>query len=282
VSERPNILSVPETLEGWAVLHEIYRIDWADWMKRSASDHQKALEQAIGFLKQAGDPPEGATAVFSLLGHKGNLLILHFRRALDELNDVSLKFQRLMISSSLRMTQSYVSYVELGMYEMTVKLQKEFLAAGLKPETDDWNARWKKAMDEQRERMKARIYPEIRGDRYFCFTPRHTRRGEVKNWYAVPMEARQDMMRDHGMIGRKYSGQVTQVITGSIGFDDWEWGVYLFAKDPVVFKRLIYEMRFDEASAAYAVFGPFYTGLQFNPDGLTDLMNGRVPAFHIS
>jgi chlorite dismutase len=86
------------------------------------------------------------------------------------------------------------------------------------------------------------------------------------------------MMREHGMIGRHYSGKVTQVISGSIGYDDWEWGVDLFAQDPLVFKKLIYEMRFDEASAKFAEFGPFYTGLQFTPAQLPAFLAGTVPS----
>jgi chlorite dismutase len=84
-------------------------------------------------------------------------------------------------------------------------------------------------------------------------------------------------MREHGMIGRHYAGKVTQIISGSIGYDDWEWGVDLFADDPLVFKKLIYEMRFDEASSRFAEFGPFYTGLQFTPASLGGYLNGRMP-----
>jgi chlorite dismutase len=88
-------------------------------------------------------------------------------------------------------------------------------------------------------------------------------RGETKNWYSEPIHERHRMMREHGMIGRHYAGRVTQIISGSIGFDDWEWGVDLFADDPLVFKKLIYEMRFDEASAVYGLFGTFFVGLRF-------------------
>ena len=86
------------------------------------------------------------------------------------------------------------------------------------------------------------------------------RRGEDKNWYQLPLAERQRQMGEHGAIGRRYAGQVKQIISGSIGFDDWEWGVDLFADDPLVFKKLIYEMRFDEVSAVYALFGTFYVG----------------------
>jgi chlorite dismutase len=86
------------------------------------------------------------------------------------------------------------------------------------------------------------------------------RRGEQRNWYQVPMPERQRQMQDHGEIGRRYAGKVRQIISGSIGLDDWEWGVDLFADDPVIFKKLIYEMRFDEVSAVYALFGTFFVG----------------------
>ena len=131
----------------------------------------------------------------------------------------------------------------------------------------------------QKERVRARLHLPMPRDRYLCFYPMDKRRGEVVNWYQVPMDKRQHMMRDHGMIGRKYAGRVTQIITGSIGFDDWEWGVYLFAPDPLVYKKLIYEMRFDEASALYAEFGPFCVGLRFAPEELPKLFSGRVPGW---
>jgi chlorite dismutase len=98
------------------------------------------------------------------------------------------------------------------------------------------------------------------------------RRGEQKNWYQVPFEDRQLMMQDHGAIGRRYAGSVKQIISGSIGFDDWEWGVDLFAEDPLVFKRLIYEMRFDQVSAIYALFGTFYVGRRMDSEDLHDLL----------
>ncbi len=94
----------------------------------------------------------------------------------------------------------------------------------------------------------------------------------------VPFEKRAAMMREHGLIGRAYGSRVTQIISGSIGLDDWEWGVDLFADDPVVFKKLIYEMRFDEASADYAEFGPFFVGLQFSAGQLPAFLEGETPS----
>jgi chlorite dismutase len=102
------------------------------------------------------------------------------------------------------------------------------------------------------------------------------KRGEAKNWYEVPLAERQRMMHEHGLIGRRYADSVKQIITGSIGLDDWEWGVDLFAEDPVVFKKLIYEMRFDEVSAVYALFGSFYVGLRVQAADLPKLLEGDI------
>jgi chlorite dismutase len=163
------------------------------------------------------------------------------------------------------------------MYEMTAKLHEQ-LSAKFKLGTDDFDKAFDEEMSSQRQRVMSRLFLDMPKARYVCFYPMNKRRGEVHNWYSEAFDRRASMMREHGMIGRHYAGKVTQVISGSIGFDDWEWGVDLFANDPLVFKKLIYEMRFDEASAKFAEFGPFYTGLQFVPAQLATYLNGDVPS----
>jgi len=269
---------VPSTLDGWSALHELYKVDWNLWRKTTSKDQELMLSEAMETLNQCSKPKEGDSAYFSMLGHKGDLLFLHFRKTFDELNDVELSLKKLKIMDVLQETTSYVSVIELGLYEMTVKLSAQLLEKGLIYGSDEWKEKWREEIDATRERMKARIYPQIPERRYLCFYPMNKKRGEQKNWYDIPIEKRQEMMRDHGMIGRKYAGRVTQIISGSIGFDDWEWGVDLFADDPKVFKELIYEMRFDEASSHYAEFGPFYTGLRFQPNKLPDFFSGKVPS----
>jgi chlorite dismutase len=103
------------------------------------------------------------------------------------------------------------------------------------------------------------------------------RRGEEQNWYTLPIEERARQMNEHGMVGRRYAGEVKQIISGSIGFDDWEWGVDLFADEPLVFKKLIYEMRFDHVSAVYALFGQFYVGVRVPAAQLEKLLSGELP-----
>jgi len=132
-------------------------------------------------------------------------------------------------------------------------------------------------MERQKAAMRVRLFPKIPDSRYLCFYPMDRKRGEDKNWYMLPIEERQRQMEEHGMVGRRYAGKVQQIITGSIGFDDWEWGVDLFAPDPAVFKKLIYEMRFDQVSAEYALFGQFFVGLRCPVEKLGEWAEGKLP-----
>jgi len=121
------------------------------------------------------------------------------------------------------------------------------------------------------------LFPELPKNRYVCFYPMDRRRGEERNWYTLAIDERARQMNEHGLVGRRYAGEVRQIITGSIGFDDWEWGVDLFADDPLVFKKLIYEMRFDQVSAVYALFGQFYVGLRCPAGEIGNLLGGQAP-----
>ena len=269
---------VPETLEGWSVLHQMFRLRWREWRALPAASRAEVAREAAEMLSSS--TTEGATAAVTLLGHKGDLMLVHFRRSFEDLQAAQLQVARLALSAHLEATTSYVSVVELGMYEMTAQIHGRLREKGLAAGSEDFEKAFDLEMEEQRKRVQGRLFTRIPARRHVCFYPMSKRRGEDKNWYAVPVEERARMMRDHGMIGRHYAGAVTQIISGSIGFDDWEWGVDLFADDPLVFKKLIYEMRFDEASAWYAEFGPFYVGLQFSPSELPRFLEGEVPAFH--
>lgn len=269
------MVRVPETFEGWAILHEYFKIDWSN-LKTQSADFKKSLAaEWVAF--QAKHNQEGyRTAYFGLLGHKGDILAIHFKPDYTQLLSLQVSFGQLGLSSYLQKSDSYVSVVELGMYEFTVKLEEQFLAKGLKHDSEEWTQEWRASMAEQKERIKSRLYTDIPQNKYVCFYPMNKRRGEHVNWYATPMAKRQEMMRDHGMIGRKYAGQVTQIISGSIGFDDWEWGVDLFSDDPMVFKKLVYEMRFDEASSMYGEFGPFSLAVHLTPEQFLPFLQGQV------
>jgi chlorite dismutase len=234
-------------------------------------------EEAAAVLGAMERRADGQSAVFSLLGHKGDVLLLHFRRTFDELADVEMAVSCLGLAEFLEPTASYVSVVELGLYEASSRIYGELAARAVPPGTPAWEEAVRARLAEQARALTPRLWPKIPARRYFCFYPMERKRGETKNWYQVDMAERRRMMREHGAVGRRYAGQVTQIISSSIGFDDWEWGVDLFADDPLAFKRLIYEMRFDEVSAVYARFGPFYIGLRFVGCDLGTLLEGRTP-----
>jgi len=260
---------MPLTLEGSAVLHQMVRVRWQGWRGLAADERTAILTEASGTLAALG---KNGSAAFALLGHKGDLMLIHFRKDLDQLLEAQTCLSHLRLWDYLEQTTSYLSVVELGLYESTLKTYTALAEKGSEPHTPEWNGEIEQTLVRQREAMHPRLFPEMPPAKFVCFYPMDRRRGEVKNWYQLPLQERQRQMNEHGMIGRRYAGMVKQIITGSIGLDDWEWGVDLFADDPLVFKRLIYEMRFDEVSAVYAQFGTFYVGRRLDGDGVRKLL----------
>ncbi|MEZ5396894.1 MAG: hydrogen peroxide-dependent heme synthase [Bryobacterales bacterium] len=269
----------PLTLDGSPVLHQMFRLRWPAWRALDADRRRAIAEQAAQALTTMEGHPEGGSAVFAQLGHKGDLLLVHFRRSFEALHEVELQLSQLDLYEYLESTTSYVSTVELGLYATALQAYPQWIEKGLEPGSEEWVAAEKEKIAEQAAAMAPRLFPTIPPNRYLCFYPMDKKRGEQKNWYAEPIADRGRMMRDHGMIGRRYAGKVKQIISGSIGFDDWEWGVDLFADEPLVFKQLIYEMRFDEASAWYALFGPFYIGIRVMAGELPVWLDGRQPQY---
>jgi hydrogen peroxide-dependent heme synthase len=272
-----EIPAVPLTVEGYSVLHQMMRLRWPAWRALPAAEKSVILAEASSALSAMEQRSGGQSALFSLIGHKGDLMLIHFRESFADLNQAELKLAGLRLSDYLEPTTSYLSIIELGLYDSTVKIYKELTDQGIVPHSDQWKAEIICKLDRHKEAMRPRLYPEIPAHRYACFYPMDRRRGEDKNWYTLPIEERARQMNDHGLVGRRYAGEVRQIITGSIGFDDWEWGVDLFADDPLVFKKLIYEMRFDHVSAVYALFGQFYVGVRVPAASLEKLLSGELP-----
>ena len=264
--------AVPLTLEGYSVLHQMFRFRWTEWRKLKGPDRTECARQfaaAFADLEKAGQ-----FAAYSLIGHKGDLVLVHFRDSFEDLNQAELQLDHTEFQEFVEPVLSYLSVIELGLYDSSVKLFRHLTERGVTPHSEEWNREVQETLHRQRAAMWSRLYPKIPESRYLCFYPMDRRRGEDKNWYMLPIEERQRQMEDHGMVGRRYAGKVQQIITGSIGFDDWEWGVDLFAAEPLVFKKLIYEMRFDQVSAEYALFGQFFIGLRVQLEKLGEWLNG--------
>jgi hydrogen peroxide-dependent heme synthase len=268
---------VPLTTEGYSVLHQMMRFRRTAWRVLPEAERAAIAEEASSLLAAMEQNSGGQSALYSLIGHKGDLMFVHFRESFADLNQAELKLANLRLSDYLEPMSSYLSIIELGLYDSTVKIYKELTDQGIEPHSDQWKAEIECKLGRHREAMRPRLFPEIPTHRYISFYPMDRRRGEDKNWYKLPIEERARQMNEHGLIGRRYAGEVKQIITGSIGFDDWEWGVDLFADDPLVFKKLIYEMRFDEVSAVYALFGHFYLGVRCPALGLDRLLSGELP-----
>jgi chlorite dismutase len=272
-----EVPAVPLTTEGYSVLHQMMRVRWPAWRGLDAAQKSAIAREATEVLAAMEAHSPGQSALYSLIGHKGDLMLIHFRESFADLNQAELQIANLRLSDYLEPTSSYLSIIELGLYESTMKIYKELTDQGIEPHSEQWKAEVECKLNRHKEAMKPRLYPDIPANRYACFYPMDRRRGENKNWYQLPIEERARQMDEHGMVGRRYAGQVRQIITGSIGFDDWEWGVDLFADDPLVFKKLIYEMRFDEVSAVYALFGHFYVGVRVPAASLGRLLSGELP-----
>jgi chlorite dismutase len=278
----PDFPPVPLTLEGSSLLHQFFRFDWKTWRAAPAAEREKITAEAVALLQRLErKAPEETnpstpiqTALFSQLGHKGDLILVHFRDSLEALNQVELDLAQTELYDYLTPVHSYVSVVELGLYESTRKSYEA--AANLEQHSPEWKAEIAATLARQTAAMAPRLFPAVPDAKYLSFYPMDRKRGEQINWYTVPFAERQRMMHEHGLIGRRYADQVKQIISGSIGMDDWEWGVDLFADDPVVFKKLIYEMRFDEVSAVYALFGQFFIGVRLPIDKLSSWLSGSL------
>jgi peroxiredoxin len=241
--------------EGWGVLHLFYRVD-----RVRAEADPKAGKRVLDAL-QSLDADGHQALVFAVLGHKADLGVMALGPDLARLH----AFQQELAHTPLALADSYVSLTELSEYTSTEDDERARLASeeGLAgPAQEARIAVWRERMEHY---LEQRIHPVLPLRKTICFYPMSKRRTAGANWYSLPFDERRQLMGGHARVGRSYAGRVLQLITGSTGLDDWEWGVTLLADDPVALKEIVYEMRFDPVSADYAEFGPFFTGLLLEP-----------------
>src|SRR6202044_3785925 len=178
--------AVPLTVEGASVLHQMMRIRWSAWRALSNTARMEVLGEAAGMLAPSETPSDGRqSAIFSLLGHKGDLMFVHFRRSFEELSMVEHDLSRLRISEYLEPVHSYLSVVELGLYESSAKTYAALAERGVEPHSEEWKGEIEEVLTRQRAAMASRLWPEIPPKKYICFYPMDRRRGEHANWYTV-------------------------------------------------------------------------------------------------
>jgi chlorite dismutase len=253
--ERGNQHGAVEPSVGWGVLHLFYKVD------RTRADADAQAGKRIVDAVQSLVDDDHQALLFAVLGHKADLGVMVLGPDLARLQ----QFQHELATTPLDLVDSYVSLTELSEYTSTEDDERARLAADegvTGAEADERIAVWSERMAHYQEQ---RLHPRLPLKRAICFYPMSKRRAPDANWYSLPFEERKRLMGGHARVGRTYAGRVLQLITGSTGLDDWEWGVTLLADDPLALKEIVYEMRFDPVSADYAEFGPFVTGLLLEP-----------------
>jgi hydrogen peroxide-dependent heme synthase len=261
----------PGTLEGWYSLHQMFAVDWVALRGLPGAERAELAGEAAALLESVAAPQEdGWSGAFQLVGGGADVMFVHFRPTLDDLAAVELRLRRSGLGALLRLEYDYTSVTEAGLYHATAEVAKQ-----AQPGSKEFQRLLEEeaAAERASPHVHTRLYPRVpEGMRYVSFYPMTKRRVHPDNWYALPVDERNRLMREHGLTGRRYAGRVFQVITGSTGLDDWEWGVTLFAHDPLEFKRIVTEMRYDEASTRYGEFGEFFTGIRLEPEGLRALI----------
>ncbi|HEX6594004.1 MAG TPA: hydrogen peroxide-dependent heme synthase [Bacillota bacterium] len=230
-----------ETMDGWYSLHDLRTIDWTSWKYASQSERDEAIksfEDLVTKWEAVEDEKKGSHAMYTVVGQKADLIFMFLRPTMEELNELETELGKSKFAEFLIPAHSYVSIIELAKYRDA--------QGGVDPET--------------LPETQARLKPILPKWEHICFYPMNRRREGDENWYTLEKDVRGKLLYDHSLTGRKYAGKVKQFITGSIGLDDWEWGVTLFAHDPLQFKKIVYEMRFDEVSSRYGEFGEFFVG----------------------
>ena len=259
-----NRRTPPPTEEGWFALHDFRRLDREAWRAADDGAREAAAEAGEAFLAAAEaveDADEGASTTYAVVGHKADLAVVHLRPTLEHVEALERRLDASALGRFVEQVDSFVSVTEVSGYTTP----EAFEDGGIEAIEDSG----------LRNYMRTRLRPSLPDADYLSFYPMNKRRGPEDNWYDLALEERAEHMRAHGEIGRDYAGEVTQVITGSIGLDDWEWGVTLFSNDATRFKRLLYEMRFDPSTSRFAEFGRFYTGRRLHPEALGSYLSGE-------
>ncbi|MGG5254024.1 hydrogen peroxide-dependent heme synthase [Neobacillus sp. SM06] len=228
-----------QTIEGWYSLHDFRRMDWQKWRNASEQERSKALNEWKTLLNKwelTETNGQGSHCVYTVVGQKADFLFMILRPTIKEIHEAETAFSKTLLADYTLPAYSYLAVIE----------KSSFSDMPENPYEDPV--------------LRSKLFPTIPKTEYICFYPMSKLRGEQANWFMLPIRDRKRLMFEHIETGRPYSDKIKRIITGSVGFDDYEWGVSLFSDDALQFKKLIYETRFDEVSAVYGVFGSFYIG----------------------
>lgn len=257
--------------EGWHVMHLFYHIDHGQWAIYSDEEKRQAKTRLTELVQEIRATPDTHLLIFSIATPKADLGFMLLTPDLQVANMFEKQLSLSLGPEILSPTYSYLSQTESSEYTTT----REQYAAdtlvhekGLTEGSDEYINGLQEFDERMAHYLKHRLYPVLPDWPVICFYPMSKRRNGGDNWYALDYEARRKLMAGHAKVGRTYSGRILQLITGSTGLDEFEWGVTLLAKDTIDIKSIVYEMRFDEVTARYGEFGDFYIGMQLPLDVL--------------
>ncbi|HEY0368461.1 MAG TPA: hydrogen peroxide-dependent heme synthase [Chthoniobacterales bacterium] len=259
---------IPE--QGWHCLHLFYRIEFGQWQLLNAEEQREAKTRLATIVQETRAHPDTQLLTMSVVTPKADLGFMLITPDLHTANRIEKQINLSLGADVLVPAYSYLSLTEESEYRTSPEEYAHILEheQQVAPGTEEFEH----AMAAFEERMKhyrhERVYPTLPDWPVVCFYNMSKRRGEQRNWYALPFEERRKLMLGHGAVGRQYAGKVKQLITGSTGLDDAEWGVTLFARDTFQIKSIVYQMRFDPVSADYADFGEFFVAIQLPLDEL--------------
>lgn len=257
--------------EGWHVMHLFYHIDHGQWALLCDEERREAKINLTELVGEIRSTPDTHLLAFSVATPKADLGFMLLTPDLQLANHFEKQLTLSLGPDILTPVYSYLSQTESSEYTTTREQYAEETLVGEKslvPGSEDYEAALKEFDDRMAHYLKHRLYPVLPDWPVICFYPMSKRRSGADNWYSLPFEDRKRLMAGHARTGRTYSGRILQLITGSTGLDEHEWGVTLLAKDTIDIKSIVYEMRFDEVSARYGEFGDFYIGMQLPLDVL--------------
>jgi chlorite dismutase len=257
--------------EGWHVMHLFYHVDHAQWALYSDEDQRYAKTCLTELVQEIRATPDTHLLVFSVATPKADLGFMLLTPDLHLANQFEKQLSLSLGPEILSPAYSYLSQTEGSEYTTTrEQYAADTLVAeeGLTEGSPEFEAGLKAFDERMAHYLKHRLYPVLPDWPVLCFYPMSKRRNGADNWYSLDFETRRKLMAGHAKVGRTYSGRILQLITGSTGLDEHEWGVTLLAKDTSDIKSIVYEMRFDEVTARYGEFGDFYICMQLPLDVL--------------
>jgi peroxiredoxin len=265
--ERPRA-HPPETTEGWYAFHQMLAWD-RPALRAISSGRFPERRQAEATLNALAEPEGGGwSAVVPLIGSRADVMLIHFRPTLDDIGSAQRALAKVALFDALHPVYSFLSVTEAGLYHASAQLAAVAAARDGNVGDAEYRTDMEARVADERasEHVQKRLFPTQPDDMpYVCFYQMSKKRDPQQNWYRLTLEERSRLMRAHGATGRGYAGRVLQVISGAIGLDAWEWGVTLFTGEPLTFKKIVTDMRFDEVSAEYAEFGEFFVGKRVAP-----------------